>query len=104
MAKRFKRSGSTSFYAFAKWKARCDAPRGFGSSRNLSRYRFSIRRPLNMSIFQYRKPVGEQRHRSQILVLRETLDRLEAEPEETRRISDLKRILAGRIAELEQTA
>jgi hypothetical protein len=35
-------------------------------------------------------------------VLRETLDRLEAKPDETQRISDLKRILAGRIAELEQ--
>jgi hypothetical protein len=34
--------------------------------------------------------------------LHETLERLEAEPVETPRIADLKRILAGRIAELER--
>jgi hypothetical protein len=35
-------------------------------------------------------------------VLRKTLERLEAEPEETQQIADLKRILVGRIAELER--
>lgn len=35
-------------------------------------------------------------------MLRQTLDRLEAETEETPQIADLKRILAGRIAELER--
>jgi hypothetical protein len=55
-----------------------------------------------MSIFEFRKPVSEQPHRNQLVVLRKTLERLEAEPEETQQIADLKRILVGRIAELER--
>ena len=55
-----------------------------------------------MSIFEYRKPVREQPHRSQLDTLRETLERLEAEPLETPRIAELKRILAGRIAQLKR--
>ncbi|MGC2613122.1 MAG: hypothetical protein WA354_03755 [Terracidiphilus sp.] len=55
-----------------------------------------------MSIFEFRKPVAEQPHRNQLVMLRQTLDRLEAETEETPQIADLKRILAGRIAELER--
>ena len=35
-------------------------------------------------------------------MLRKTLDRLEEEQEETPQIADLKRILAGRIAELQR--
>jgi hypothetical protein len=54
-----------------------------------------------MSIFEFRKPAGKQPHRSQLVVLCETLKRLEAEPLETPQIADLKRILAGRIAEME---
>jgi hypothetical protein len=54
-----------------------------------------------MSIFKYRKPTGEQPHRNQLVMLRKTLDRLETAEEETQQIVDLKRILAGRIAELE---
>jgi hypothetical protein len=54
-----------------------------------------------MSIFEYRKPESAQPHRSQLLTLQKTLNSLEAEPEETQRIADLKRILARRIAELE---
>ena len=55
-----------------------------------------------MSIFEYRKPVSTQLHRNQLVTLRETLKSLEAEPEETQRIADLKQILTGRIAELER--
>jgi hypothetical protein len=55
-----------------------------------------------MSIFEYRKPVSEHAHRSQLMTLRETLEKLEAEREETPRTADLKRILAARITELEQ--
>ena len=55
-----------------------------------------------MSIFEFRKPVGEQHHRNQLAMLRKTLERLEADPEETQQTVELKRILAGRIAELER--
>jgi hypothetical protein len=55
-----------------------------------------------MSIFEYRKPAVEQPHRDQLVTLRETLERLDAEPDETQQIVDLKRILTGRIAELER--
>ena len=55
-----------------------------------------------MSIFEFRKPVGEQPHRNQLVVLRETLQKLETAPLETPQIADLKRILAGKITELER--
>jgi hypothetical protein len=55
-----------------------------------------------MSIFEYRKPLSEEPHRSQLVTLQETLKSLESEPEETARTADLKRILANRIAELER--
>lgn len=53
-----------------------------------------------MSMFAYRKPVDCHPHRSQLEALQETLKTLEAEPIETARTADLKRILADRIAEL----
>jgi len=53
-----------------------------------------------MSIFEFRKPIGEQHHRNQLAMLRKTMERLEADPEE--QTADLKRILASRIAELER--
>jgi hypothetical protein len=55
-----------------------------------------------MSIFEFRKPIGEQHHRNQLAMLRKTMERLEADPEETQQTADLKRILASRIAELER--
>jgi hypothetical protein len=55
-----------------------------------------------MSIFEFRKPVGEQPHRNQLVVLRETLQKLETEPSETPQIAELKRILSGKITELER--
>jgi hypothetical protein len=55
-----------------------------------------------LSIFEFRKPVGEQHHRNQLAMLRKTMERLEADPEETQQTVDLKRILASRIAELER--
>jgi hypothetical protein len=55
-----------------------------------------------ISIFEYRKPVHDRPHRSQLLVLQETLKSLEAETEETAQTADLKRILVNRIAELER--
>ena len=50
-----------------------------------------------MSIFEYCRPVGEPTHRDMLTTLRQTLEQLEAEDDETPRISDLKRILAARI-------
>jgi hypothetical protein len=55
-----------------------------------------------MSFFEHRKPTIDPPHRNQLITLRETLDRLEADEEQTPQIADLKRILAGRIAELER--
>jgi hypothetical protein len=55
-----------------------------------------------MSIFDHRKPVYEEPRRNQLAILKETLQSLEAEPVETARTADLKRILAHRIAELER--
>jgi hypothetical protein len=55
-----------------------------------------------LSIFEFRKPVGEQHHRNQLAMLRKTVERLEAEQEETQQTAELKRILAGRIAGLER--
>lgn len=55
-----------------------------------------------MSIFEYRKPVAAQPSRDALSTLRATLAKLETEREETPQVADLKRILASRIAELEQ--
>ncbi len=55
-----------------------------------------------MSIFKHRKPVHDYPHRSQLAVLRETLQSLEAETDQTEQTADLKRILVNRIAELER--
>ena len=54
-----------------------------------------------MSIFEHRKPAaGSQETHDPLQTLRQTLEKLESE-EETPRIADLKRILARRIAEME---
>ena len=53
-----------------------------------------------MSIFEYCRPVGEPTHCDMLTKVRETLEQLEAEDDETPRISDLKRILAARIQEM----
>ena len=53
-----------------------------------------------MSIFEHCRPAEDRPHRSQLEVLQDTLKSLEAEPFETTRTADLKRILANRIAEL----
>jgi hypothetical protein len=55
-----------------------------------------------MSIFEYRKPVAAHSQRDMLGTLRKTLEKLEEEPEETPQVADLKRILGGRIAELER--
>jgi hypothetical protein len=55
-----------------------------------------------MSFFAYRKTEAIDPSRKALSRLRETLDRLEREREETRQITELKRILAGRIAEMER--
>ena len=54
-----------------------------------------------MSVFTYRKPGGEIPARSTLETLKRTMKNLEAANAETPQIADLKRILAGRIAELE---
>lgn len=54
-----------------------------------------------MSIFEYCKPTGNEPARNALTTLRETLERLDSEFEQTPRIADLKRILAERIAEIE---
>ncbi|MGA8090551.1 MAG: hypothetical protein WCA10_24965 [Terracidiphilus sp.] len=55
-----------------------------------------------MSMFAFRKPVSFTPARGALVTLRETLKSLEAAPVETKQIADLKRILAGRIAEMER--
>ena len=55
-----------------------------------------------MSIFEHRKPNGRPPARDLLNVLRSTLAKIDAEPEPTPQMTDLKRILAGRIAELER--
>ena len=87
---------------FVKRRVRCGVRSGFGLRRKACGNRFCIQRQRKMSIFEFRKPVAEQPHRNQLVMLRQTLDRLEAETEETPQIADLKRILAGRIAELKR--
>jgi hypothetical protein len=55
-----------------------------------------------MALFEYRKaPLGHNRPDA-LARLRATLDRLNADPEDTPGIVELKRILAARIAELER--
>jgi hypothetical protein len=54
-----------------------------------------------MSIFGDRKPRAVERPRDQLTTLRHTLEKLEADPEETPQIAELKRIIADRITELE---
>jgi hypothetical protein len=55
-----------------------------------------------MSIFGYRSANSNRPPRSALAVLRSTLKNLEAESERTEQIADLKRILTGRIAEMER--
>jgi hypothetical protein len=55
-----------------------------------------------MSIFEYRKPALNRPSRDSLETLKNTLSRLEAEPMDSARVAELKRILADRIAELEQ--
>lgn len=55
-----------------------------------------------MSMFAFRKPVASTPPRSTMVNLRETLKNLEAAPVETAQIAELKRILAGRITEMER--
>lgn len=54
-----------------------------------------------MPFFDFRKPVVSHTHRDKLVVLRETLARLEATPDATPRIADLKQILISRIREIE---
>jgi BMFP domain-containing protein YqiC len=55
-----------------------------------------------MSLFEHRKPMAAQSSRDVLSTLRSTLEKLEAEAEETPQMSNLKRILADRISELER--
>jgi DNA-binding transcriptional regulator GbsR (MarR family) len=55
-----------------------------------------------MSFFTHRKVEEIDPTRKTLSRLRETLDRLESEREESPQIASLKRILAGRIAEMER--
>ena len=55
-----------------------------------------------MSILEHRKPSGLHPAKDMLQTLRETLEKLNSAGEETPRTADLKRILAGRIAELER--
>jgi hypothetical protein len=56
---------------------------------------------MTMSFLEHRKPTAGQPSRDVLGTLRATLERLEAEQEETPQLTDLKRILMGRIAEME---
>lgn len=55
-----------------------------------------------MSIFGFRKPPVSTTPKDALTTLRETLSRLEAHPEQSARIQELRGILAARIAELER--
>lgn len=57
---------------------------------------------LSMSVFEYRKPPADQQPHDLLRTLQTTLARLEAESEQTPQMTHLKRILAGRITELER--
>jgi hypothetical protein len=54
-----------------------------------------------MRIFEHRKPATGGEPRDTLATLRQMLARLEAEPVETDQTAELKRLLAGRIAEIE---
>lgn len=54
-----------------------------------------------MSIFEHRKPARGQSHRSTLLRLHDTLERLEAERKQRPRIMSLTRIVRERVRELE---
>lgn len=55
-----------------------------------------------MSIFEFRKCPECAPARDELKTLRQTLERLEADPDETPGVLDLKRLLAARIAEMER--
>jgi hypothetical protein len=55
-----------------------------------------------MSIFEHRRPPTTNQSRDALSTLRATLERLEAEQEETPQLADLKRILMTRILEMER--
>lgn len=55
-----------------------------------------------MSIFEFHKEESKKPVRDVLSALRETLQHLETEPEESPRIANLKIILAHRITELER--
>ena len=55
-----------------------------------------------MSFFGNRKPAANAPARDSLQVLRNALQALEVEPDQSPRITDLRRILAERIAELER--
>ena len=55
-----------------------------------------------MPFFQYRNVEEIDPTPKMLSRLRQTLDRLESERDETPQIAELKRILAGRIAEMER--
>jgi hypothetical protein len=55
-----------------------------------------------MSIFEYRSRQANHSTRDSLGTLRETVERLEAEPDETPQIADFKRILAGRIEQIKR--
>ena len=55
-----------------------------------------------MSVFGARKPVARVRKSNLLVTLRETLRRLESEPEQTAQIAHLRQILGNRIAEMER--
>ena len=55
-----------------------------------------------MSFFEYRKVEEIDPTLKALSRLRETLDGLDTERDETPQIAELKRILAGRIAEMER--
>ncbi len=57
-----------------------------------------------MPMFAFLKRARATPARSTLATLRETLKKLGAVQEETRQMAELKRILAGRIAELERTS
>jgi DNA-binding transcriptional regulator GbsR (MarR family) len=54
-----------------------------------------------MTFFESRKSKEIDPSRKALSRLRDTLDRLERQQDETRQITELKRIPAGRIAEME---
>jgi hypothetical protein len=55
-----------------------------------------------MSLFEFRKAPASETKADALEKLRATLNRLNADPEDTPGITDLKNILAARIAEMER--